>query len=169
MARGLSITQGRFRARAILALALAAWALATPAAADSGTIAAFDHVFREWLRKHNVQRGVLAVSYAHRLALVKGYGGLDPAAPLPLASPAKAITGPLGATRVPDKKLSFDAKLGDVLGPFFRRHGDPADARVRAITVEQLLAHRSGFSRKANPDPASGVALVAHLREYGSS
>jgi CubicO group peptidase (beta-lactamase class C family) len=129
----------------------------------------FDHVFRDWMRRHNVARGVLAVSHANRLALVKGYGGLDAAQPLPLASLAKAITGACIATLVRDKKLSFDAKLGDVLGPFFRRHGAPADPRVYAITIEQLLAHRSGFSRKANPDPASGVALVAHLREYGSS
>jgi CubicO group peptidase (beta-lactamase class C family) len=137
-------------------------------AEPAGTVAIFDQVFRDWMRRHNVARGVLAVSYANRLALVKGYGGLDPAQPLPLASLAKAITGACLATLVRDKKLSFDAKLGDVLGPFFRRHGAPADPRVHAITVEQLLAHRSGFSRHANPDPASGVALVAHLREYGS-
>ncbi len=168
MARGILAHQRRFRARAVLGAALAACVLATPAVAEPTTVEAFDHVFRDWMRRHNVQRGVLAVSYANRLALVKGYGGLDPAAPLPLASLAKAITGACVATLVRDKKLSFDAKLGEVLGPFFKRHGEPADARVRAITIEQLLAHRSGFSRKANPDPASGVALVAHLREYGS-
>jgi CubicO group peptidase (beta-lactamase class C family) len=147
--------------------ALAACALAAPAQAQS--VEVFDAVFRDWMRRHNVARGVLAVSYANRLALVKGYGGLDPSQPLPLASLAKAITGACVATLVRDQRLSFDATLGDVLGPFFRRHGAPADPRVRAITIEQLLAHRSGFSRKANPDPASGVALVAHLREYGSS
>lgn len=170
MARGQSTRQGRFCARSLLGASIAACALAAPAPsqAESGTVAVFDAVFRDWMRRHNVARGVLAVSYANRLALVKGYGGLDPAAPVPLASLAKAITGACVATLVRDNKLSFDAKLGDVLAPFFRRHGAPADPRVRAITVEQLLAHRSGFSRKANPDPASGVALVAHLREYGS-
>jgi CubicO group peptidase (beta-lactamase class C family) len=169
MARGLLAQHGRFRARPLIGAALAACVLAAPAGAEPTTVDAFDQVFRDWMRRHNVQRGVLAVSYANRLALVKGYGGLDPAQPLPLASLAKAITGACVATLVRDKKLAFDAKLGDVLGPFFKHHGEPADPRVRAITVEQLLAHRSGFSRKANPDPASGVALVAHLREYGSS
>jgi CubicO group peptidase (beta-lactamase class C family) len=171
MARGYARKQKRMCARAVLGAAAAACVLgaAAPARAEpSGTVAVFDAVFRDWMRRHNVQRGVLAVSYANRLALVKGYGGLDPAQPLPLASLAKAITGACVATLVRDRKLSFDARLGDVLGPFFRRHGAPADPRVRAITIEQLLAHRSGFSRKANPDPASGVALVAHLREYGS-
>lgn len=171
MARGNTRKQARNCARAVLGAAAAACVLASTAAAraePSGTVAVFDAVFRDWMRRHNVQRGVLAVSYANRLALVKGYGGLDPAQPLPLASLAKAITGACVATLVRDKRLSFEARLGDVLGPFFRRHGAPADPRVAAITVEQLLAHRSGFSRKANPDPASGVALVAHLREYGS-
>jgi CubicO group peptidase (beta-lactamase class C family) len=167
MARGNSKRHGRDSARALVAGALAACALAAPAQAQS--VEVFDAVFRDWMRRHNVARGVLAVSYANRLALVKGYGGLDPSQPLPLASLAKAITGACVATLVRDQRLSFDATLGDVLGPFFRRHGAPADPRVRAITIEQLLAHRSGFSRKANPDPASGVALVAHLREYGSS
>lgn len=172
MARGHAQRHGRTSARAFLGAALAACALGAPApaAAESGgTVAVFDAVFRDWMRRYKVPRGVLAVSYANRLALVRGYGGLDPARPLPLASLAKAITGACVATLVRDRKLSFAATLGDVLGPFFRRHGAPADARVRAITIEQLLAHRSGFSRKANPDPASGVALVAHLRAYGSA
>lgn len=168
MVRGISSTTARICARAVLGAALAGCLAAAPTAAEPATVALFDQVFRDWMRKHNVQRGVLAVSYQNRLAMVKGYGGLDPAAPLPLASLAKAITGACVATLVRDKKLSFEAKLGDVLGPFFKRHGEPADPRVRTVTIEQLLAHRSGFSRKANPDPASGTALVVHLREYGS-
>lgn len=171
MTRGYAKQQGRNCVRAVAGAALAACALGAPAPAGaetSGTVAAFDTAFRDWMRRYNVPRGVLAVSHANRLALVRGYG-LDPARPLPLASLAKAITGACVATLVRDKKLSFDTRLGDVLAPFFRRHGAPADPRVRTITIEQLLAHRSGFSRKANPDPASGVALVAHLREYGSA
>ncbi len=171
MARGNSKRQGSICARAVLGAALAVCALGAPGygqAEPAGTVAIFDAAFRDWMRKYHVERGVLAVSYANRLALVRGYGGLNPAQPLPLASLAKAITGTCVATLVRDKKLSFDAKLGDVLAPFFRRHGDPADPRVRKITIEQLLAHRSGFSRHANPDPASGVALIALLREYGS-
>ena len=166
MARGSGQRPDRAAGRAVLGAALAC-ALAAPAA-RAETVEAFDLVFKDWMRRHQVARGVLAVSHANRLALVRGHGGIDAAAPVPLASLAKAITGACVATLVRDKKLSFDARLGDVLGPFFRRHGEPADARVRAITIEQLLAHRSGFSRHANPDPASGPALVAHLREYGS-
>ncbi len=172
MARGTQKRRYRLCARALLGAGLAACELAAPASAgpdQPATVEAFDLAFRDWMRRHNVARGVIAVGHANRLALVRGYGGIDPAAPLPLASLAKAITGACVATLVRDRKLSFDAKLGDVLDAFFRRHGEPADPRVRAITVEQLLVHRSGFSRTANPDPASGVALVAHLREYGSA
>jgi len=143
--------------------------LALAPAAEGQTVDAFDAAFEDWMKKYRVARGVLAVSHDNHLALVKGYGGLDPAEPVPLASLAKAITGACVATLVRDKKLVLDARLDDVLGPFFRRHGAPADPRVGTITVEQLLTHRSGFSRKANPDPASGVALVAHLREHGGA
>jgi len=172
MARGISRKRHCALVRACFGAAFAACLVAAPAAAQpdpARTVEAFDLAFRDWMRRHSVARGVLAVSFNNRLALVRGYGGLDPATPLPLASLAKAITGACVATLVRDKRLSFDARLGDVLGPFFRRHGEPADPRVRAITVEELLAHRSGFSRHANPDPASGAALVAHLREYGSN
>lgn len=172
MARGLSTRQGRACARAALGAALAACALAAPAAAKPGppaTVEAFDVVFRDWMRRHRVARGVLAVSNGHRLALARGYGGLDPGAALPLASLAKPITGACVATLLRDGRLSLATRLGDALGPFFRRHGEPADARVRTITVAQLLTHRSGFSRKANPDPASGAALVAHLRAFGGA
>jgi CubicO group peptidase (beta-lactamase class C family) len=171
MARGYAKRRDWSGGRAVVGAAIAACALATPLPAKAepaDTVAVFDRVFRDWMRRHKVERGVLAVSHANRLALVKGYGGLDPAQNLPLASLAKAITGACVATLVRDRKLSLEARLGDVLAPFFRRHGAPADPRVAAITIEQLLAHRSGFSRKANPDPASGAALVAHLRDYGS-
>jgi CubicO group peptidase (beta-lactamase class C family) len=173
MARGFQngALRALARAPAMVAACLALLALAPAAAAKQGldTVEVFDRVFRDWMQRHRVARGVLAVSHANRLALVKGYGGLDPGQRLPLASLSKAITGACIATLVRDKKLSLDTKIGDVLDPFFRRHGEPADPRVRAITIEQLLAHRSGFSRKANPDPASGAALVAHLREHGGA
>lgn len=169
MARGFQ-NHARALARVSLVALAAAVALA-PAAAKSppATVAAFDAAFRAWMKQYRVERGVLAVAHDNRLVLARGYGGLDPARPVPLASLAKAITGACIATLVRDKRLALETRLGDVLDPFFRRHGEPADARVRHITIAQLLTHESGFSRKANPDPASGVALVAHLREHGGA
>jgi len=142
-------------------------AFSAPAQADQPTAAAFDAAYRDWARRHRVPQGVLAVSAGEKIILLKGYGGMDPNTPVPLASLSKAITGACVATLVRDGKLSLAARLGDVLAPLFRRQGEPADARVRTITIEQLLTHRSGFSRSANPDPASGAALVAQLREQG--
>jgi len=151
-------------------VAVAAWALA-PAVARSEAVpaaaAAFDAAYKDWMRRHRIPQGVLAVAAGDKVILLKGYGGLDPKAPVPLASLSKAITGACVATLVRDGKLSLGSRLGDVLAPLFKRQGEPADPRVRTITIEQLLTHRSGFSRKANPDPASGAALVAQLREQG--
>lgn len=168
--------QGRSRIRlgrrAALALALlwpAAVVAQGKAPGQPPTVDAFDGVFRDWMSRHRIARGVLAVGHGERLVLVRGYGGLDPAAPVPIASLSKAITGLCVATLVRAGKLSFSATLGEVLGPFFKRHGEPADARARRITVEHLLVHRSGYSRKATRDPASGPALVDLLRRHGTA
>jgi CubicO group peptidase (beta-lactamase class C family) len=43
------------------------------------------------------------------------------------------------------RKLDFESTAGEVLAPFFRQHGAPADARIRDAIVAQLLTHRAGF------------------------
>jgi CubicO group peptidase (beta-lactamase class C family) len=172
MARGITtsvrgaVAPAMWAGAAIAVLALSP--VAARAEALPGAAAAFDAAYKDWAHRHRIAQGVLAVAHGDKMLLLRGYGGLDPKAAVPLASLSKAITGACVATLVRDGKLSLGTRLGDVLSPLFKRQGAPADLRVKAITIEQLLTHRSGFSRSANSDPASGNALVAHLRDHDS-
>jgi hypothetical protein len=119
--------------------------LAQSGPAPAGTVDTFDMTFRDWMKENNVEKGTLAVSYRGRLVLERGYGGRDPGARVLLASLSKAITGRCIAQLTVERKLEFDSKVGDILAPFFKQHGEPADRRIKDATVEQLLVHRAGF------------------------
>lgn len=110
------------------------------------TVDRFDAMFGAWMKDSGVEKGTLAVAQQGRLALERGYGGRDPNERVLLASLSKAITGRCVAVLIANGKLRLDSTVGDVLAPFFRQHGEPADARLKAVTVEQLLVHRGGFA-----------------------
>jgi len=112
-----------------------------PASAD-----AFETTFGAWLKENGIDKGMLAVAHQGRLVLERSYGGRDPNERVLLASLSKAITGRCVSLLVANGRLRLDSTVGDVLAPFFRQHGEPADARLKVVTVEQLLAHRGGFA-----------------------
>jgi len=126
----------------VLATCSAGWtAHAQPTAAAD----VFETTFQAWMKENGIDKGVLAVAYSGRLVLERGYGGRDPNERVLLASLSKAITGHCVFLLISASNLRLDSTVGDVLAPFFRQYGEPADARIKAATVEQLLAHRGGF------------------------
>ena len=90
-----------------------------------------------------------------RTAPPSSHGGLAATQPAPIAGLSKAITAVCIARLVDEGRLSFTAPLATVLAPTFRKLGEPVDPRFKAITVEQLLKHRSGMRRNAPPEGAS--------------
>ena len=120
-----------------------AQAPATPAPAVS--VAAFDAVFRDWMKEHRIAKGVLVVGFQQQQVFERGYGGQDPKQRVLLASLSKAITARCVAVLVADGRLRLDGTVGEVLAPFFRQNGTPADARIKDATVEQLVVHRGGL------------------------
>ncbi|HJQ59728.1 MAG TPA: serine hydrolase domain-containing protein [Vineibacter sp.] len=138
----------RFVTASILALAFgpASAVGQTPSAAPAVSVVAFDTVFRDWMKEHSVEKGALVIGLKDRQVFERGYGGQDPTQRLLLASLSKAITARCIAVLVADGKLQLDSRVGAVLAPFFRQHGEPADPRIKDATVEQLLTHRAGFS-----------------------
>jgi CubicO group peptidase (beta-lactamase class C family) len=129
--------------RRVALFVCASFALASGARAQS--VEAFDATFRDWMQEHGVVRGILGVAYRSRLVFERGYGGQDPAERVLLASLSKAITGRCVAVLAGDDRLRLGSRTGDVLAPFFKAHGEPADPRIKDATVEQLLVHRAGF------------------------
>src|SRR5262249_13392407 len=112
------------------------WAQTPPQPIDTTV---FDTTFRDWMKEHDVAKAVLVVGHRGQPVFERGYGGQDPKQRVLLASLSKAITARCVATLIDDGRLRLDSKVGDVLAPFFRHHGQPADARIKDATIEQLL------------------------------
>jgi CubicO group peptidase (beta-lactamase class C family) len=148
--------------RALLAVVLVAGVAFGPAGASARDVASIDEVYARWIKQHGVTRAALAVARGDRLVLAKGYGGLAPDRRVLLGSLSKAITATCTVALIQQGKLRFDAPLGELLDRVGRRYGAPRDARLRAVTVEQLLTHRAGFARSQG-DPATGRTLVELL------
>ena len=144
-------------------------ASATPAAQAplSDTPQAFSQVLAAWTTKHKVKQAVIVVRRNGRIVHQAGIGGANPADAFLLASLSKAITGACIATLVRDGKLGFDTPLSKALANFFKANGKPTDARIRRITIAQLLTHRAGFSSATDGEDAStrsvlGAYLATH-------
>ena len=139
------------KARAARALALALFhaapfvLAASPAGARDGLAETADGAFRAWMRLAGVRDASLAVAEGETVLGAFGYGARRPDEPAPVASLSKAITAACVGTLVDAGRLSYDTPLGEVLRPVFREHGEPKDGRVGAITVGQLVTHRSGL------------------------
>jgi len=153
-----------------IALAFAVWAacVTSPtvalaqayasAGADTppGGVSRYGTVFDQWVAKRGPQRAILVVRRGGRTVFAKGVG-TDPTQPTMVASLSKPITGACVATLIRDGKVSFTTRLREGLSRFFRRYGAPADRRLEAVTVEQLLVHRSGLMGNGDDDPIYGV------------
>lgn len=143
-----------------------------------GYAAAFD----AWLYEHQPETAMLIIRRGGRTVYARGVGA-DPFAPSLIGSMSKAITGACVATLIRDGKLTFETPMRVALARFLVRHGRPLDPRFKEVTIEQLLAHRSGLIGNAERDPihrirhnriAAGLQHVAdpqpllaeHLQDY---
>ena len=111
---------------------------------------AVDAVVVEWMNGHGIANAAVAVSlHGH---LVKTFDhGFSARSDYPIGSLSKAITGLCVARMLDAGKLRLSDTIGQTLGPYFRKPGNPkpVDARFTSITIEQLLTHRSGLARNA--------------------
>jgi N-acyl-D-amino-acid deacylase len=145
-------------ARASLAAEAPAAVPVTGAAAPS--LKAFDDAMLEFMRKYEIQAGVLAVSKDGRIVLERGYGWADKARARPtppetimrIASVAKPITKAAVLTLVREGKIAYDTKVFAYLG-IEPPGGKAADERIYKITVKNLLEHRGGWDRAKWGDP----------------
>ena len=135
-----------------------------PAATNVDT---FSTALKAWADRHRVRAATIVVRRDGRIVHEARHGGADPAAPVHLASLSKPITGTCVAALIRDRKLTLDTPVANALAKFFRAHGNPADRRARAITVAELLTHRSGLAgAEDGDDAATGSVLKAHLTAH---
>jgi N-acyl-D-amino-acid deacylase len=109
------------------------------------------------LRTNGIAGGSLAVVQGGRLVHAKGYGMADVDAKTPvsadslfrIASISKPITSVAVLKLVQAGKLDLDAKAFELLGVT----PEKADARLKDITIRQLLQHTGGWDRDKSGDP----------------
>lgn len=82
-----------------------------------------------------------------------------------LGSCTKAMTATLVAMLVERRKLDWTSRLDSL----FPELGDAIHPDLRAVTVDHLLAHRSGISPQLHPRPSSLAALSDSYRSHEAS
>jgi CubicO group peptidase (beta-lactamase class C family) len=119
-------------------------------------LAPFDELVTSLLRKYNLPGAALAVVKDGRLVLAHGYGLADreknepvrPDSVFRIASLSKPFTAVAILQLVEHGKLRLDDRAFEIL-----HLGEPADARLRNITVRELLQHSGGWDRDKSFDP----------------
>lgn len=121
------------------------------------SLSGLDPIVLSWMRSNEFEAATLAVMRNNRLVYRRGYGWQDfdrnipisPDAVMRLASNTKPITSWAIHQLVRDGRLSYSAKVYDLLAmPPLSGH-PIVDARVRDITIQHLLDHAAGFPHDA--------------------
>ena len=152
--------------RRALARGIVAGALLV-ACSSAATAQSVDRILAEWhdwMARNGASTGGIAVARHGKVLREAATGGLEPGAPVRLASLSKAVTALCVARLVEAGPLSFDTPLGTALAGTFARVGWPADARLREATIGQLLAHRAGLAS----DTTRSADLANHLRRFSA-
>src|SRR5229473_2599181 len=84
---------------------------------------AFGAALKTWAARHKAAQAFVVVRRGGRIVHRSSVGGIDPGAPVHLASLSKAITGACIATLIRDGKLAFDTTVSSALTKFIARHG----------------------------------------------
>jgi CubicO group peptidase (beta-lactamase class C family) len=131
------------------------------------------------------QAATVAVSKDGRLVYARGFGWLDkertqplpPDALMRIASVTKPVTAATVRNAVRAGRLRLDDKAFDVIC-VKPPGGKVADARIKDVTIGQLLAHKGGWDRNQSFDPMlqtrriekelglTGAATPANVIEY---
>lgn len=133
--------------RLVVVLAAMFLLVAGPAGAQRGlqTADAIERAWSGWMARSDKRSGGLAVLHGGRMVREAVVGGVRPGESVPYASLSKAITGVCVARLIERGGLAFDMPLSQALARTLARVGRPADPRLLAVTVSQLLVHRAGF------------------------
>jgi N-acyl-D-amino-acid deacylase len=122
-------------------------------------VAAYDNAILPLLKKLNIPGAGIAVAKNGKLVLARGYGYADVENKIPvqpdsmfrIASLSKPITSAAILHLAEQHRINLDAKFLDILTDYSLPAG--ADARLRTITVRNLLEHSGGWDRDVSGDP----------------
>lgn len=155
-------------------LTLSAWAVAqtAPSAVQTGPVdgdfAEVDRLAQDYLARYGQPGASLVIAWGDRIVYAQGYGWADREARVPtspwmeyrLASVSKSFTAAAVMRLVEQGRVALDAKAWGYVSPAMA--GEPADARIKQVTVRQLLTHSWGLDRAVASDP-----MGSWVRENG--
>lgn len=124
----------------------------------------FDALMRQFCQKNQPLGASLAVAYRGKLKFAKGYRHADlarqevvePTSLFRIASLSKPVTATAVMKLVEDGQVELDQPILPLLPIDY----EPADARMKEVTIRQCLQHTAGFDTSASGDPFAMSGLV---------
>lgn len=133
-------------------------------------LSSFDDLMTSFLKQRNIPGAALAVARGGRLVYARGFGLADlqrnepvqPNSLFRIASVSKPLTAVAILQLVERGRLSLDDKALEFLKlqPHLRSKAQP-DARLKQITLRQLLQHTAGWDRDKSFDPMFRSVKIA--------
>lgn len=151
----------------------------------------YDQIIPDFMRKHAIPGGAVAVLKDGKLIYARGFGYADienktpvqPDALFRIASVSKPITAAAIMKLVEEGKLELDDRVAPFIAHLTPAPGATVDPRWEQITIRHLLNHSGGWDRtKPNggfdpidrpaiaaaavnaPAPASGETLIRYMK-----
>ena len=122
-----------------------------------------DRLFEDFVRTHEVPGASVAITEASKLVYARGFGFAEvetkttatSTSLFRIASISKPITAVAILQLAEQGKLILEANVFELLelSSEMKAAGTDLDARLRDITIEQLLQHRGGWDRDKSFDP----------------
>lgn len=141
----------------------------TPALSADEPLRGFDERIAALMKKYEIPAGAVAIAKDDRLVYAEGFGYADrnhmtPVRPemlFRIASVSKPITAVATLRLVDQVQLTLDERVFDRLTQFDLDAVPELDARLRTITIRQLLEHSGGWDREASFDPMFRAVEIA--------
>jgi CubicO group peptidase (beta-lactamase class C family) len=129
------------------------------AGTEDADFAGVDAAASAYLQTYGQPGVSVVVAYGDRIIYAKGYGWADRDQRIPtspwleyrLASVSKTFTATAVMRLVEQGRVQLDVPAWGYVSAFLA--GEPVDARLKAVTVRQLLTHSWGLDRSVSPDP----------------
>jgi N-acyl-D-amino-acid deacylase len=133
---------------------------------------AYDRIVIDFMRKHAIPGGAVAVMRDGKLIYARGFGYADaergtpvqPDALFRIASVSKPITSAAVMKLVEEGKLGLDDRVAPLLAHLTPAPGATVDPRWEQITIRHLLNHSAGWDRgrpNGGFDPIDRPAIAA--------
>jgi CubicO group peptidase (beta-lactamase class C family) len=140
------------------------WSATGPAAN-----AEIDGVMKSVMTRSRIRQASLAIVRGARLVYARGYTFAEEGWPVTqpttcfrLASVSKTVTALAIYQLIERRKLNLSDRMQDILGLRTPAGGPPKDKRFNEITIEQLLAHKSGLVANQTSLEVRGAYKAAH-------